>query len=266
MGHINLAHTYLEGGGEGLRKAMGLYEYARKMRPADLSIRLYIARAYFGLQDYPRAMQILSDALQLWPDDVLLRYNLAVCLESYGASLVALEKKTKRLVGIGSGIDHMTQAVEMLSSAARLYTHVHTTWTGMSETERTELQRSQPYTSPVVEQMSKVGEHMEYCADIAAKAREELEVLKQKRGEIDAQMRTITENRENRMNEKKEAALEEKKVQEEGRGDLEEQALKLMSSIKDIGLGKNLSESWKPPPKAREPGQEPKVKEPKPKK
>ena len=43
--YINLGHTYLRAGGDDARKAIALYERAKKLRPDDLTIRLYLAKA-----------------------------------------------------------------------------------------------------------------------------------------------------------------------------------------------------------------------------
>merc|ERR1719326_810470 len=102
--YINLGHTYLLSGSEHVRKAITLYERAKKLNPKDLTIRLYLAKGYFGLKEYERSANILSDAVQIWPDDVLLRYNLAIVLENFGVYLVAEEKKTNRVVGVDNGV------------------------------------------------------------------------------------------------------------------------------------------------------------------
>merc|ERR1712048_293284 len=76
--YINLAHTYMRSGGEDARKAIALYQRAKKLRPNDLSILLYLAKAHFGLKEFDKCSGILGDAMQIWPDDLLLRYNMAV--------------------------------------------------------------------------------------------------------------------------------------------------------------------------------------------
>merc|ERR1712187_640663 len=90
--YINLGHTYMRSGGEDARKAIALYQKAKKLRPNDLTIRLYLAKAHFGLKEFYKCCGFLGDALQMWPDDLLLRYNMAVSLESAGVDLVAKEK------------------------------------------------------------------------------------------------------------------------------------------------------------------------------
>eukprot|EP00415_Alexandrium_ostenfeldii_P000609 UN0609 len=203
--YINLGHTYLCSGGEDARKAVALYQRALKLKPDDLTIRLYLAKAFFGLKDYERCSSVLGDATQIWPDDLLLRYNLAVTPESSGVHLVSLEKKTKRVVGVDSGMDQMTRAVELLNAASRLYAYVHTRWGEISEAERKRLAMSSGAPANLLEEMKRVGLHKEYCQDITEKAREQLAVLTRTRSEIDAKMKKISEDKAEKERSHKEA-------------------------------------------------------------
>merc|ERR1711865_785755 len=112
--YINLGHAYLASKGEGIRKAIALYSRAKKLKPGDLAIRLYLAKAHFVGRKFDIASEILSDALQMWPDDLLLRYNLAIALESQGVNHVNEETSSQRIVGMESGIQTITAAKEML--------------------------------------------------------------------------------------------------------------------------------------------------------
>merc|ERR1712060_1041236 len=96
----------------------------------------YLAKAYFGLQEYEQCCAVLGDAMQIWPDDMLLRYNLAAALESFGVHLVQAEKATKRVAGVNNAMDHMERAIELLSSAARLYGFVQVFWEQLPDDER----------------------------------------------------------------------------------------------------------------------------------
>merc|ERR1712039_900217 len=201
--YINLGHTHLQSGGENARKAIALYHKALKMKPNDLTIRLYIAKAHFHLKEWDKCCAVLADATQLWPDDLLLRYNMAVALECHGVHLVALEKKTNRVVGVDSGMDQMVQAVDLLASAARLYNHVHVRWASMADKERRKVAASGGAPANLTQEMERVVLHKEYCSDITEAAREELEGLMKKKQAIDAQMRRIIEEKTER---EKEAA------------------------------------------------------------
>jgi len=240
---VNLAHTYLRSGGDDSRKAISLYQRALKMRPDDLTIRLYLAKAHFNVRDFDRCIAVLADATQIWPDDLLLRYNLAVTLESSGVYLVAMEKKTKRVVGVDSGMDQMMRAVELLSSAARLYAYVHLKWAEMSEHERKRLANASGAPSNLLEEMKRVALHKDYCADITNRAKEELDHLVNLRKDMDGRMARINAEKEERERVQREAMAEDRKKDEERRLEMEEQALHMMDNTREIQLGKNLGET-----------------------
>lgn len=238
--YINLGHTYMRSGGEEARKAIALYERAKKLRPSDLTIRLYLAKAHFGLQDFDQCCGVLGDATQIWPDDLLLRYNLAVSLETYGVHLVAEEKATKRVVGINSGMDHMRRAIELLTAAARLYDYVQVMWEGMSESEKTKVAAVNTTPTMVFEQLNNVSLHQEYCADIKEKASEEFATLVKKRAKMDEQMKNIATAKEAMEQEDAERVRTEQFETKERNDEFEEQALNLMKMGNTIELGKNL--------------------------
>lgn len=238
--YINLGHTYLHFGGESARKAIALYHRALKMKPNDLTIRLYIAKAHFSLKEWEKCCGVLADATQLWPEDLLLRYNMAVALESHGVDLVSKEKKTNRVVGVDNGMDQMVHAVDLLGSAARLYNHVHVRWASMADRERKKMGAASGAPANLSEEMSRVVLHKEYCNDITDAAREELENLMKKKQAMDAQMRTILEEKKAREQQKKDHSEAGKQDGEEKQFEMEEHALRLMESGNDIVLGKDL--------------------------
>merc|ERR1711870_38877 len=57
--YINLGHTYMRSGGEDARNAIALYDRAKKLRPNDLTIRLYLAKAHFGLKEFDHCCSVL---------------------------------------------------------------------------------------------------------------------------------------------------------------------------------------------------------------
>jgi len=240
--YINLGHTYLRSGGDDARKAIALYLRALKLRPDDLSIRLYLAKAHFSLKEFEKCSGVLGDAMQIWPDDLLLRYNLAVSLESFGVHLVSMEKKTKRVVGVDSGMDQMEHAVSLLSAAARLYGYVDARWVDMAEPERKRLASKSGAPANLQDEMRRVSLHKEYCADITTRARDELEKLKLTRKEMDERMHKIVEDREHKEKSQQATQAEEKKRDDERRLEMEEQAIHIMDSTRDIQLGKFLGE------------------------
>merc|ERR1712218_30183 len=258
--YINLAHTYLCSGGEDVRKAIALYERAKKLKPNDLTIRLYLAKAHFGMKEFERCSGVLSDATQIWPDDLLLRYNLAVSLESFGVYLVSMEKKTKRVVGVDSGMDQMMHAVELLSSASRLYEYVHLWWAAMSDEERKQLGAASGSPANLAEEMQRVNLHKDYCADITEKAKEELEQLMKLRADMELKMKKISEDKEIQQKQKRERDEEDTKKDEERHQEMEDQALRLMDSTKEIDLGKNLEKAKDDKPAAKKDLKAPKEK------
>merc|ERR1712129_235584 len=240
---VNLGHTYLRSGGDDNRKAIALYQRALKMRPDDLTIRLYLAKAHFSVRDFDRCIAVLADATQIWPDDLLFRYNLAVTLESSGVYLVAMEKKTKRVVGMDSGMDQMTRAVDLLSSAARLYAYVHLKCAEMLEHERKRLANASGAPSNLIEEMKRVALHKDYCADITNRAKEELDHLVSLRKDMDDRMAGINAQKEERDRVQREAMAEDRKKDEDMRREMEEQALHMMDNTREIQLGKNLGDA-----------------------
>lgn len=247
--YINLGHTYLKSGGDNARKAIALYQRAKKMKPNDLAIRLYLAKAHFGLKEFERCAGILGDAMQIWPDDLLLRYNLAISLENFGVYLVTMEKKTQRVVGVDSGMDQMTCAVELLASAARVYEYVQSRWAIMSDEDKKQLAARSGSPANLAEEMHRVHLHKEYCADIADKAKEQLQLLKKLRSDMDIQMRKITEDKAERQKMQQQQEEEAQVQDQERRLEMEEQALRLMESTNDIQLGKNLESVTEQKPK-----------------
>lgn len=59
-------------------------------------------------------MNVLGDATQIWPENILVRYNLALVLEKLGANLVK-EVKKSRTFGGPKEMQKVTQAVEFLT-------------------------------------------------------------------------------------------------------------------------------------------------------
>jgi len=239
--YINLAHTYLRTGGDNVRKAIALYERAKKLKPHDLTIRLYLAKAHFGLQEFDRCCGILSDATQIWPDDLLLRYNWAISLESFGVFLVQMEKKTKRVVGVNSGMDQMVRAVELLNAAAKVYHYIDSRWTRMSDAEKRRIGAMSGSPANLAEEMHRVGLHKDYCADIHDKAMEELDELLKTRADMEVRINKISLDKKAKQQAEEEELVEEQRQDEEKRLEMEERALTLMESTKEIELGKDLA-------------------------
>merc|ERR1712087_360621 len=173
-----------------------------------------------------------------------------------------MEKKTNRVVGVDNGMDLMMDAVNLLGSASRLYSHVHLRWTELSEKER-KLMISDNTGAPVklAEEMKNVNMHKDYCADITDAARDELETLMKKKQAMDAQMRTIIEEKQRRDEVAKRTAETGRVENEDKNAELEEQAMLLMDAGRDIALGRDLGNTnWSVDKKApvQRPPREPK--------
>lgn len=248
--YINLAHTYVRSGGEDVRKAIALYGKARKLNPNDLAIRLYIAQAHHGLREFEHCAGVLGDALQMWPDDLLLRYNMAIALEGHGRFLVNEEKKTHRVVGMDNAKDQMVQAVELLGSAARLFEHVHHEWSAMDKSERAALRGRSGVASALLEEMDQADKHKEFCQVIADAAKEHLQMLTQKRQHMDRTVQKIEEQKEKHKKEREAADQEDRRIDQERLAEAQERAVRLMETTGDIELGRNLEQAWKPTAKA----------------
>jgi len=238
--YINLAHTYASTGGENVRRAISLYERAKKLRPNDLTIRLYLAKAHFQLKEYERCTGILSDGLLVWPDDLLLRYNLAISLENFGVHLVATEKRTKRVVGVDSGVEQMKHAVDLLSSASRMYNYVKDRWSEMLPDEKKVIAQGSG-VSIFTEEMARVGLHSQYCEKITQDAKYELEKLDSQRGDLDEKMAKILKEKDLAKAVQQEMEQEKQAADAEVNRDMEEVALSLMESAVGIDLGKDLA-------------------------
>lgn len=252
---INLGHTYLQAGGDNARKALASYERAKKLKPNDLAIRLYLAKAHFRLKEFDRCTGVLGDATQIWPDDLLLRYNLAISLESFGVHLVSEERKTRRVVGVDNGMQQMNHAIQLLSSAARLFDYVYRQWIDMTDQERKRLIDTSGASDSFADEMLSANAHKMYCKDIQTKAQEELVHLQAQRAEIDRRMQ---ENAGQKEEEQRRQIEHQQLATISKQDDLDEdndRAKDLEEKAKQIDLGKNLElrADTKKAPKPKEP-------------
>lgn len=250
--YINLGHTYVKYGGEEARKAISLYEKARKLRPSDVSIRLYLARAHFELKEYERCVGILSDALTFAPEDIVLRYNLAMSLESWGKAFLNEEIKEDRVVGMESGKDKMERAVGVLTSAASHFGHIKDRWAQMPQDAQKEAAKSSANAGKFTEDMRYMKIRQEYCEDRADEAKLQLDKLIKKRRDMDKKMADVASQKKAQENEQNaEKSRTEEDVAEHHRV-LEDKAIDLMRETDEIVLGRNIGmQSDKPPPKPR---------------
>lgn len=243
--YLNLAHTYMKPRGKmnqsnRTRKAIALYQMAQRLKPTDLSIRLFLASAQFELQEFGKCIGILSDALLMWPEDVLLRFNYGIALETFGVHLIAAEKKRNRIVAQQAGMTEMTRALGLLHSARRQFAELTRLWQELSREEKINASKLASSAFRFRNDMKRIHYHLDYCEHMMDTAVGEQDSLKATKHALDSRMKEIFEERDRQAKERDEAKLEEKERAQERQFELEEQAIKLMSTTSTFGLGANL--------------------------
>jgi len=252
--YINLAHTYLRAGGENLRKAAALYETAKKLSPLSLEIRLYMAKTYFGMKEYERVVGILSDATHLWPENVIVQYNLAFVSRTFGGILVTSGQDD-------DNIAHMMQAVELLNSAVRLYTYVELRWAAMSSDERRAIATSKIAPSNLIKEISQVDMHKDYSQYMRDRAQAIITTMKEAKVSFEKKMKEVFEVKNAQVEEKKKVEEEERIMETEKKEEMEDQAIRLMTEgMSEIELGKNLEAAKLKEDIKQKPPKEPKAK------
>eukprot|EP00928_Gymnodinium_smaydae_P019651 TRINITY_DN17547_c0_g1_i2.p1 TRINITY_DN17547_c0_g1~~TRINITY_DN17547_c0_g1_i2.p1 ORF type:complete len:966 (-),score=229.67 TRINITY_DN17547_c0_g1_i2:32-2929(-) len=239
--YVNLGHTYLKGEEEGdFRKAVALYEKAKDLKPDDMSVHLYLAKAHFCLGDYEVCRGILSNALAIWPDNMLLHYNLAVVLENFGKSVVTEEKRAKNTQGASLVMKLVDRAVELLTSAIRIFGYLEKRWATVANEERKQMLAS--YGAPRVwlEEMNNADAHKEYCMFLMEKVQEDKADLARTQEDMERRMKQVAETKDARAAAAKAAEEQQTKFDEDRRIDNEEAAMRLMTGGMHIELGKNL--------------------------
>jgi len=249
--YVNLGHTHLhtfllqntEGDSGGhLRKAINLYERAVKLKPRDLDLRLYLAKAHYGRKDWDRCMSILSDAMMMWPDNLLLQFNLAVTLQDFGQDLMTQGARNVK-------IDPLKSAMEKLDSAIRLYTYIEKRWAALPDEKRTEIAASSGAPPNLRKKMAEVDLSKDYADYIRDKAEEMISTMSQQQDEQKRNVDEVTRRKkdeEDRARSQQEGEIEKEKDREK---EMEDQALQLMYDSVNIQLGKNIA-GQKDAPKA----------------
>eukprot|EP00927_Polykrikos_kofoidii_P021338 TRINITY_DN2021_c0_g1_i1.p1 TRINITY_DN2021_c0_g1~~TRINITY_DN2021_c0_g1_i1.p1 ORF type:complete len:1232 (-),score=257.27 TRINITY_DN2021_c0_g1_i1:267-3962(-) len=235
---VNLGHTYLKSGGDNVRKAIALYEKARKLKPEDLSIRLYLAKGHFTLEEYERCSCILSDAVQIWPDDLLLRFNLAIAQENWASHLVSMNKESKQTAAVS--MQQMKLASDLLLAAERIYRYVESRWAVITDTARRALATASGAPFNLTEEIENVHLHAEYCEYLRSKADVSIATLKNWQESLEARMKQVVEEKKAKESVQKQQEEKEKNDDFERALEMEDNALKLMKDGAEIQLGKHL--------------------------
>merc|ERR1712186_45978 len=108
-------------------------------------------------------------------------------------------------------MDQMNHAVQLLSSAARLFEYVYAQWVGMSDEERKRFVEARSASDDLIDEMLSASAHKLYCEDIQGKAQEELIQLQARRAEIERRMKEnagYEEAEQRRQQEQKQAATQ----------------------------------------------------------
>lgn len=226
----------------GIKKAIAFYEKAKKLKPDDVHTRLFIAQAYFSAEEYDHAIAVLSDAIQIWPHNLLLRYNLAIWREEYGAHLVSKEQKTKRLVGASNAVEIMMHAIDLMLSATRLFVYVEGRWNEMTEEQQREVADDAAAPAGFQEQMKLLNLHKSYCRDISEQAREELKELVKKQTSFEEDILKVDKRKKEETQTRERVAKRTEAEDEEDAAEREMSALRLMESGLDIKLPRHIAE------------------------
>eukprot|EP00929_Paragymnodinium_shiwhaense_P068045 TRINITY_DN341_c6_g1_i1.p1 TRINITY_DN341_c6_g1~~TRINITY_DN341_c6_g1_i1.p1 ORF type:complete len:1130 (-),score=372.09 TRINITY_DN341_c6_g1_i1:108-3497(-) len=232
--YINLAHTYMKSSEpESLRKAVTLYERAVKIKPDELTTRLYLAKAWFGLEDFAKCCEILSDAVQIWPGDLLLRYNLAIGLQSHAA----MQAKKGR---DSDDRNKISLSCELARSAVRLFTYVEKTWATMSAEAQKEIAYSTSAPANLAQEMDDIGGHIEYCRFLTAKAAEMVLEKNAEAETLQERMRAVLAMKKTEEDKRNKEIEEEDRIKELKRTEEQEVAAQLQEETREIQLGRNL--------------------------
>lgn len=154
--------------------------------------------------------------------------------------MVSEERKTRRVVGVDNGMNQMNHAVQLLSSAGRLFEYVYEQWLGLSDEERKQFVEARSASEEVIDEMLSASAHKSYCQDIQGKAQEELIQLQAKRADIERRMKENAGWEEERKRKEQETLQLANKDKEENLQDENERAETLEEKARTIDLGKNL--------------------------
>merc|ERR1711972_592271 len=213
---------------------------AKKLKPNDVSIRLYLAKAYFGLQDYERCMSILTDAMSIWPDDLLLRINLAFCLECYGKAILGEDNSKASVPVIMTKLDH---ASALANSASRLYEYINLRWASMSAAARSELSLSSCAPPNLSDEMNKVEQRQDYCLHLKEQARNLIIHFNKEERTIKARQDDVAKARDAEAKREADERTRNQHLEDSRMAEIQEQAVRLMTEAGDIQLGRNLEAS-----------------------
>lgn len=89
---MNQAHLNL--GEKKYETAINLYEtILEKFKPNDLRTSMFLSKAYYRKGDFERSKDTLLTLLGLYPNNIPVKYNLALCLYQQADKLFSLETR-----------------------------------------------------------------------------------------------------------------------------------------------------------------------------
>ncbi|CAK9077929.1 unnamed protein product [Durusdinium trenchii] len=257
--YINLAHAYMETNGAiarkreiddgevseeeredrkaATRKAISLYEMARKLQPDDVSVNLCIANCYNKLKEYDDAAAILSETAHNWPFDIVVKLNQAKNWEDWAKHVV---RRYGRGPVFSRVIDELRDALDHLGSAIAAWGFVLTLWNRSDDRERRLLARRAP-AYQLEKAMTDIPGRIEYLKMLNRETRALLAERMKDLRQSDYRMQAVDQEREQaekmqlkRREEENEGAEKERRIE------AEDQAIRLMELGRYINLGKNL--------------------------
>ncbi|KAG0578736.1 hypothetical protein KC19_4G046400 [Ceratodon purpureus] len=208
---INLGHIYLAQGHFGLAVKMYLNCLKRFYHNTDHQILLYLARTHYEAEQWQECKRVLLRAIHLAPSNYMLRFDAAIAMQKFSTATLQKAKRTA---------DEVRQAVFELKNALRLFSqlagvkdqHVH----GFDEKK---LDMHNEYCKHLLD-AAKV--HLEAAEREEQQLRQKQEVARQvamaeearRRAEDERQLQLERRQRdaEQRLAERLENALQEKKA------------------------------------------------------
>lgn len=88
--HALLNHAHLLMNEENNEFAINLYQAGRDKFPDDLQIALYLAKAHFKRKNYSECQKLTIELMMSHPNDLRLKFNLALCLYNRAAEIFSL--------------------------------------------------------------------------------------------------------------------------------------------------------------------------------
>lgn len=93
--------------------AVNLYKAALELQSNNLKVSLYLSKAFFRKKDYDQCKVLLIRLLQIYPNEVRAKFNLAYCLYTNASDVFSLNERR---------VLQTTKAIADLKQAHRMFT------------------------------------------------------------------------------------------------------------------------------------------------